>query len=226
MPPLSLKAFKEALHSFPIGTGLGWDAVHPRALLRLSDDDLRQWMALLIKCERTGEWPGKVGVVIVVLLPKPDGGYRPIGLIPFLPRVWMRCRRQVCKAWEEQCGRDYLYAGAGKGSTVAAWKQAARAELAKAYGNDFAQALLDLVKAFERIPYRVLLREARELGYPLRLLKLAIRTYKLPRVVRVGEAVSDLAWATRGIVAGSGTATTEMRVTLVDNVDDAVRVYP
>ena len=69
------------------------------------------------------------------------------------------------------------------------------------------QVLLDLVKAFERIPYRVLRREANRLGYPLRMLRLAIAVYKMPRVVRVGEAVSDLDWATRGIVAGSGEGT-------------------
>ena len=84
-----------------------------------------------------------------------------------------------------------MYAGSGRGSTVAAWKQAARAEHAAATGSKYAQVLLDLVKAFERIPYRVLLREATRLGYPLRLLKLAIATYKLPRVIRVGDAISD-----------------------------------
>ena len=69
----------------------------------------------------------------------------------------------------------------------------------------------------------MLLREARKLGYPLRLLRLAIATYLLPRVVRVGEALSDLAWATRGIVAGSGTATTEMRLAMISIVDNALK---
>ena len=46
-----------------------------------------------------------------------------------------------------------------KGAEVAAWKQAARAELAKlSNGVDYAQVLLDLVKAFDRIPHDVLLR--------------------------------------------------------------------
>ena len=101
-----------------------------------------------------------MGIVVVVLLQKTDGGFRPIGLIPLMPRVWMRCRRDDCNQWESMCDRDYLYAGAGKGSTVAAWKQSARAEVAKAYGQNIAQSLLDLVKAFERIPHRVLHREA------------------------------------------------------------------
>ena len=96
-PPTSLHQFKAALFSFANDTGIGWDGVHPRALLRLPDSELRQWMALLLKCEREGRWPHLVGIVVVVLLPKPDGGFRPIGLLPFLPRVWMRARRDEAK---------------------------------------------------------------------------------------------------------------------------------
>ena len=118
-----------------------------------------------------------------------------------------------------------MYAGSGRGSTVAAWKQSLRAEFAAATHARYAQLLLDLVKAFERIPYRVLLREANRLRYPLRLIRLAIATYKLPRVIRVGNAVSDLVWAVRGIVAGSGLATTEMRLVMVDIVDKALEVH-
>ena len=113
-------------------------------------------------------------------MPKPDGGFRPIGLLPNLPRAWMRARRDEAKQWEVQCDRPFLYAGSGRGSTVAAWNQVARAEVAAACGNKYAQVLLDLVKAFERIPYRVLLREALRLNYPLRLLRQSIATYKLP----------------------------------------------
>ena len=137
----------------------------------------------------------------------------------------MRVRREVAKDWEAKQAREFLYAGAAKGSTVAAWKQAARAELARASNESYVQILLDLVKAFERIPYRVLLREAKRLGYPLRLLRLAIATYRLARTVRVGEAMSDLVEAIRGIVAGSGTATTEMRVVMVDIVDAALTLF-
>ena len=182
LPPIMPTLFKAALFSFANNTGLSWGGMHPRAMLRLPDEVLYGWMALMIQCERCGAWPGRVGCVIVVLLPKADGGFRPIGLIPCLPRVWMRCRRDTCKAWEIKAERSYLYAGAGKGSTIAAWKQAARAEIARATDLKYAQVLLDLVKAFERIPYRVLLREAGTLGYPLRLLRLAIATYRLPKV--------------------------------------------
>ena len=74
LPQVTLEHFKVALFSFPNGTGLAWDAVHPRSLLRLPDEVLRAWTALLEKCEREGVWPGTVGSVTVVLLPKPEGG--------------------------------------------------------------------------------------------------------------------------------------------------------
>ena len=51
----------------------------------------------------------------------------------------------------------------------------------------YAQALLDLVKAFDRVPHWLLLREAYALGYPIWMLKLSIATYRLPRVIRVGK---------------------------------------
>lgn len=191
LDPVSLRQFREVLFTFPAVTGLGRDGIHPRALLRLPDDILALWLSFFFKCERNGSWPAGVGVVVVVLLPKTDGGFRPIGPIPNAPRIWMRLSRPIAKKWEIECDRDYLYAGAGRGSTVAAWKQAARGELAAATGNDYAQVLLDLVKAFDRIPYRVLLREATQLGYPLRMIRLAIATYRLPRVVSVGTAYSD-----------------------------------
>ena len=115
--------FKLVLFTFSAGTGLGWDAVRPRAMLRLEDDILYLWMALLEQCERLGTWPKGVGLVVVVLLPRAEGGFRPIGLIPNTPRIWMRVRRIEAKAWELSCDRKYLYAVAGRGSTVAAWKK-------------------------------------------------------------------------------------------------------
>ncbi len=73
-----------------------------------------------------------MGVCIIVLLPKADGGYRPIGLLPWPVRLWMRCRRDTIQNWEATMTRPYVYAGKGKGADVAVWKQAARAEAAAA----------------------------------------------------------------------------------------------
>ncbi len=224
---LTLGPLKKALAAFPAGTGLGWDDLHPRALLRLDDELLMALLRLLFVCESQGRWPRAVALVIIALLPKPDGGRRPIGLFPLLPRIWMKMRRAVAEEWERCNARPYLYAGTGKGADVAAWKQAARAELAQALPYvDYGQVLLDLVKAFERVPHHILVREARRLGYSLWVLRLALAAYRLARVVRVDGVVSRLIFAMRGITAGSGLATTEMRILLIKIVDSACRLYP
>ena len=95
----------EALRIFPAETGLGWDAIHPRALTRISDDLFDELLSILATCELTGTWPKAVGMNIICMLPKPDGGYRPIGLLPTLPRVWMKARRRLTQEWERQTPR-------------------------------------------------------------------------------------------------------------------------
>ena len=69
-------------------------------------------------------------------------------------------------------------------------------------GTSYGQVLLDLVKAFKRIPHRVLVREARRMGYPLWLIQLSLATYRLERVLRVGQAMSDLMHANQGHQGG------------------------
>ena len=205
---------------------MGWDAVHPRALARLSSRLIRLLILVLLGAELKGEWPEIIGWIIIVRLPKPDGGRRPIGLIPLLPRVWYRVRRSVATQWEKANSRTFLYGGAGMGAEVAAWKQSARVELAAVDGKFFAQGLLDLVKAYERIPHWVLLREALRHGYPIWLLELSIAVYRLLRVIRVDEAVSEVILAVQGIIAGSEAARTEMRLLMIDVIDKAFTVYP
>ena len=124
--------------------------------------------------------------------------------------------------------KPYLYAGKKMGSTVAAWKQGFRAELAAESGHtvNYCEALLDLVKAFDYVPHWVLIREGLALGYPLWLLRLSIATYKMSRVLRVRKVVSGLVWAFRGMTAGSGFATTEMRVVMINLVERALQAHP
>ena len=121
-----------------------------------------------------------------------------------------------------------MYAGKGMGAEVAVWKQAARAELAASlpYRVEYAQVLLDLVKAFDRIPHWLLLREAIALGFPLWYLRLALATYKLKRVLKIGACLSDEVVAYRGITAGSGSACTEIKLCMIRLVDKAWKLCP
>ena len=124
--------------------------------------------------------------------------------------------------------KPYLYAGKKMGAIVVAWKQGFRGALSAEAGRtvNYCEALLDLMKAFDLVPHWVLIREGLALGYPLWLLRLSLATYKMKRVVRVRKIVSGLIWAFRGMTAGSGFATTEMRVVMINLVEKALRAHP
>ena len=227
-PMLELSLLKLALLSFPEGLGLGWDGIHPRCLLRLCDSVLLALLRLLFLCEATGTWPTWSTAVIVALLPKSSAGLRPIGLFPWLPKIWMKIRRQEAIRWELANDRPYLYAGPGKGANVATWTQAARAEHAAstALPLSYGMSLLDLVKAFDSVPWHVLVREGRRLGYNLWILRLSIAAYRAPRLIRIDGIVSKPVTPHRSLAAGSGLATTEMRLIMIHIVDAALKVAP
>ena len=113
---IALHHRKQALALFPNETALGWDCTHPRALLRLPDYMLLELIAILTDSEAGGRWPRSVGITITVMLPRPEGGFRPIGLLALLPRVWMKARREAADRWEADTHRSFLYAGKGCGA--------------------------------------------------------------------------------------------------------------
>jgi len=226
LPALDLDKLTGAILSFPAKTGLGWDKMHPRAWLRLGPAALASLLHLLTLVELLGRWPAQVGHVMVVLLAKAAGGFRPIGLFPSVIRVWMRVRLADAVIWQSLHERPWLYASAGKGADVAAWRQAARSEQAAARGWHYGAALLDMVKAFERVPHDILVCKAVAKGYSLRLLKVSLGAYRLARTLMVQGACSRLMVAVRGITAGAGHAVVELRLLLCDLWDDAHRLYP
>ena len=103
----------------------------------------------------------------------------------------MRARKDLIAELEAKCHRAYVFAGKRKGANVAAWKQAAAAELAATAltAIRYGQALLDFVRAFDRIPYALIVREAIALEYPLHILRLSVATYRIKRVIRIRNVV-------------------------------------
>ena len=210
--------------AFPDQCGLGWDRVHPKALRRLPPALLKGLCGILMEAERTGDWAEAVGVVITALIPKAGGGWRPVGLLPAVVRLWAKIRGHLAEEWEARQERSYLYGGKGRGAQMAAWQFAANAEAASYESAVHAAGLLDIEKAFERIPHDILVREARAREYPLRLLKLSLSSYRVARIVGVGGVFSKKIYPKRGIVAGSGFATRELRALVIGVFDQIKKV--
>jgi hypothetical protein len=113
--PLTPQQLLAAAATFPDGTGLNWERFHPKAIRRLSDGLLVRLAELLTAIEHHGRWPTAVAWAIIVLLAKPDGGFRPIGLLPWIIRLWTRARRQMAVDWERAHHRPYFFAGQARG---------------------------------------------------------------------------------------------------------------
>jgi len=225
LDPLWPDALRRSAMSFPIGTGKGADNVAPRAFARLSDDALRALAAILRCAELVGGWPRLFLLVLIVLLPKSDGGRRPIGLFVATIRIWARARADVARRWEAANARRTIYGGAGMGAQRAAWLSGFRAETSAQSKLAFAQSLLDLVKAFEKVKHAILVDAAVRHGYSLWLLRMSLASYRAPRAIGVNGIYTRTIVACRGITAGSTFATTELRVLLLSMVDDTYRLW-
>ena len=71
-----------------------------------------------------------------------------------------------------------------------------------------------------------LVSAARRHGFSLKVLRLSLAAYRLARTIGIDEVYSNTVCATRGITAGSGFATTELRLLLVDLMFDLRRLWP
>ena len=175
--------------------------------------------------ERQWRLPVAMEFLVVVLLLKPAGGDRPIGLFVGLVRVWLKLRRAIAQQWEAQHPRRFFYGDKGKSAVDAAWRQALAAEHASAMGWHAAALFSDLAKAYETIDHDILWAEAQATGFHLGLLHLLLWLYRGCRVVSVGGVCSAPVWATRTVVAGCAFATTLMRIMLLRFGDRLTQHY-
>lgn len=212
-PQLLAEELHRAALTFPVHTGVRADNVSPRAFARLSVKALLALARLLTFIGRVGQWPALFRLILIVLLPKTDGGKRPIGLFPSPIRIWMRARSVIAKRWEAAQARPSLYGGAGMGAQRAAWNISFTAEAAATSGRCYGQALLDLRAAIKH-------------GYDIAVLLLSLDAYRCPRTLIDNRICSRLIVAVRGITAGSGFATTELRMLLLDVVDSSYVIFP
>ena len=77
--------------------------------------------------------------MLIVLLPKSSGGFRPIGLFPTIIRIWMRARLVTVRAWESANAMPSIFGGAGMGAQKAAWQAAFVGECAALAKQSHAQ---------------------------------------------------------------------------------------
>jgi hypothetical protein len=158
--------------------------------------------------ERTLLWPTQEQEQITTLIPKQDGGLRPIALFRTIFRVVGRIRADACRSWSsEQRGAVYNNGG-NRQIGDSTWREQTRS-LRKEHGVS-AELLVDLKKAFEHVDRRLLFSLAASQKYPSRARVLSLTSYRWDRRAVYGRHVSRPIATTRGIAAGSPFAAFEL----------------
>eukprot|EP00971_Amphidinium_carterae_P241046 4785553-Amphidinium_carterae.1 len=84
---------------------------------------------------------------LITMLPKPQGGYRPVALTCSFLRFWGRARLPIMMAWDRERTLRGFWGGKGRSCNLAAWIHSAAGEVARARGEDNASLFLDLARA-------------------------------------------------------------------------------
>ena len=96
---LTICEVRRAAGSFKPFTGTSADTLRPRHISFLSDVALGCLCRFFLKIMHLGEWPRVMRFVSLAMIPKPAGGWRLIGLLPALYRVWVKCYVHVSTSW-------------------------------------------------------------------------------------------------------------------------------
>ena len=113
-----------------------------------------------------GLLPASLDWLIVALIPKTDGGERPIGICPSPLRLMSKLiRGSYGKFWATKNDRPYLFGKKGKSALACVWRKSLMAECAVYVGLSAAASLLDIAKAFDSVDHNFLVQQAIRHGF-------------------------------------------------------------
>ena len=225
LPAITGDCIAKVARTYKERTGLGCDDFHPRWFGWLSPELLSAFAVLLTAIEGIGLWPAQLQGILVPLIPKADGGRRPIGLLAALVRVWERIRKPVVATWRRTVERPYNWAAKGRSPQAAAWHHSLRAEAAVARGLDAASILIDLVKAFELVRLELVWAAGISLGFPPVILRLVLEAFAFARRLVINTALSEATVTLSAILAGGSFATDALFIVLVGPCDALLRAH-
>ena len=115
---------RDCARAFKARTALGADWLRPRDLYLLSDAALELYIQIFGLALAMNEIPAVWALLLVALLPKPDGGDRPIGLFPTFLRVLSRWyRRRLGQRWLAITDSPVHFGTSGRSTPWCVWLQ-------------------------------------------------------------------------------------------------------
>ncbi len=174
LPAPSDDEIRDGVMSFKVNTAVGIDALAPVWLRWLSTALIRSIVTFFCSLEALGMWPSEIAALLVCLIPKPSGGRRPVGIEPTLVRLWEKIRKPVVVRWRERVQRQYDAVMTRTPCEQIVYEQSVRDEAVQQRGDTSASCLLDIAKAFERVPLEHVYNEGLRLEFPVAILRLTL----------------------------------------------------
>ena len=138
------------------------DGFHPSLFMHLCDEGLEIMAQIMELIERLGIMPEGLRWLEVVMLSKPQGGFRPIGLFTSFYRVWGRCRRAQCRQWEATHQHEVNAYTRGHSAISAVWLITLQAELGQREQETSIAVLWDMKQYYEHLDRDRLRHECHE----------------------------------------------------------------
>ena len=139
---------------------------------------------------------------------------RVIGLLPRVVRAWSRTRRLSLESHiaAHAADRDWVWGtGSLRSAQAAAAYSSLDAEVATAQGQAYAEAMIDLKQAYERVDHSALAVALTAGPLPAPVAELLLQVYRAPRSLRSAGATSPWVAPRAGIVAGCPLADIALR---------------
>jgi hypothetical protein len=184
----------------------------------LGPEALRHLGRIYRLVEVLGIFPGPMSEVVVKLLEKPSGGYRPIGLFSTVMRVWAKARCRLCKDWYAARHIPALNLAPRRWASDPVWRTLVSWEAGQE-DDVVAEIGTDVSKCYEQVSHELLQAIGARLGYPSMVLRVMLAAYRAGRTIVLNNgAAANTVYPTRGIVAGASTATTEISCYVLEAV--------
>ena len=152
---------------------------------------------------------------------KPNGGIRPIALMPMLYRLWTKIRKVNIGQWESVHGGPWDAALKGSSALRAAVYGTFFDELCSEEDRYIASILYDMEKFYDNISIPKLLGEAEQLDYPAHAMSMGIQMHMAPRLIKARDCYCYAPLPSNGIIAGCTQSNSFARVLLHRLMDTA-----
>ena len=228
LPAATPREIRAVARTYPVATAATIDGFHPRHFNMISDQGLLALSGIFTAVELLGMWPAHLACIMVQLIDKPKGGFRPICLFAAAVRVWERMRRPLCQDWCARCARPYWAFTAGAGAELTVWRQVARVEANSADKSLVtAGSLRDMRKFYESVDLEVLKERFCKTGFPEPIARVLINLWRGPRAIKMLTTVHwRKHYARSGLPAGSSFADLAVIAYCIEQYDGLVDRWP